>query len=853
MPTADGADGSPEEQAAEDARRFRLLYEHMELAVCLVDLHGRVLEMNNAAARMSGYTQSELVSRSALALTATAEDQVRARDICRQAVRRGRTGKPVTLELPRKGGGWLWVRVEASLLRSANGRPHAILLTAQDISRGREARQREKRLVELLGSVRDLNRQLREMHERLELAVSGGELGAWDWRVPTGRMQCSDRCGRILGYGPGELQPSLELWRSLVHPDDRQRMNDTLEALLAGRTESFQLEHRLQRRTGEWVWVVSRGRATERDPEGRPLRVSGTLLDISERKRYEEELLLSRERYATYVRLTTDGIYRFELDEPIPTSLPVEEQVELGFDRAYLAEANDAYARMYGYSRGDELVGKRLVELFGGRDNPTNRAYLRQLVENGYRVEHALSREIDRDGRERYFRNTQFALVENGMVTRTWGTQHDVTELIQTQNALREREERLRHHARELTEQRRVTQKMFDTNPNVLYVFDVDLRRAVYRNRYLASSLGYSPRQINEMLPDAIFVLIHPADYPRFQNHIGAMHDAADGEIRSFEYRMRSADGAWRWFLSWDTPFERKEDGTVARIIGTAVDITDLKNAQADLEQYQHRLEMRNEQLSRMNRSLEQANRRLRELDKLKSDFVSVASHELRTPVTSVLAFTQILLSAAETISPQTRHTYLKTIESEARRLGVLAADLLDISRIESGRSELHLETASLPAIVVEVIDSLDIPPHRVVSLHTDEAGAQPLVCDPGRIRQVLGNLIENAVRYGTHIRVSVSGDAHERRVDVADNGPGIAPRDLERVFDKFYRVRGDKTPGKGSGLGLAIARDIVRAHGGSIWAESTVGEGSTFHFTLQAPPVEQEPAADTPRAMHTT
>lgn len=959
---------------SDEVRWFEVFFGRSRIAAFVIELNGEVTAVNDAALRMLGYGREELPSVSLPSVLATDADVVGAYQFRERLLRNNAATEPVVLRVRRKDGAMRWTEVECTLLTHEGGEAYAVFGTAVDISRTVSAEQREARLVDLLCSVRGAHEQLRRIHGELEQAVSGGELGAWEWIVPAGDIRCNDRCKRMLGYEPRELTPTFELWRDLVHPDDRHHVGETIDPLLVGRTQRFELEHRLRHKSGEWIWVVSRGRVVERDSEGRPVRVSGALLDIDRHKRAEEQLRLSRERYATYMRLASDGIYRVEFDRPVPIRLPADQQVEQFYEHAFVAEANDAMARMYGYARGEDLVGKRLEEFHGGRDREVNRAFLRRFVEGGNRVENVLSREVDREGTERYFRNTVFGLVEDGHLTRVWGTQHDVTELMRAQEALRQSEERFRRlaetirvipwesdiaasaftyvgpravdilgypleawlergfweahiapedrdaairmcnrrieegavdytleyrmtaadgrlvwifdiakviredsrpvrlrgfliditrqkqtqealerHTRELAHQRRLTQKIFDTNPDVLYVFDLDKRSVVFRNRYVTRSLGYTVEQLNRMMPNISTDLMHPADLPDFLAHVDAMRDAAENEIRSLEYRLRAVDGGYRWFLSWDTPFERNEDGTVRQIIGTAVDITALKNAQADLERYQHRLEIQNEQLSSMNRSLEEANRRLQDLDRMKSDFVSVASHELRTPITSVLAFTQVLLSADETITAQSRRTYLQMIEREARRLGELASDLLDISKIESGRSELRLAAASLPSIAAEVIAGLTVPPDHSVSLQSDEAGNQPIVCDPGRIRQVLANLVENAVRYGTEVRVLVTGSASERRIDVSDNGPGIPPEELPRIFGKFYRARGDRTPGRGSGLGLAIARDIVRAHGGRIWADSTIGKGSVFHFTLNAnlAPGERAVEAEELRTVH--
>jgi PAS domain S-box-containing protein len=537
-----------------------------------------------------------------------------------------------------------------------------------------------------------------------------------------------------------------------------------------------------------------------------------TAYDVTAMVRMEEDLVRGTERYATYMRLTSDGIYRAEFSRPVPIGLPPEEQVDLFYIRVVIAEANDAQARMYGYERGEELVGKTLGEFHGGWGKEENREFLRGFVENGYRAVDVVSREVDRTGVERFFANNVFGLVEDGFLVRIWGTQRDVTGLKRAEEALRESEERFRR----LAEGIRL----------IPWESDIVKQRFIYVGPRAEEILGYP---VERWYEDTTFweKRIHPDDRKAVVEGCAERVESRMSDY-TMEYRMITADNRVLWFM--DIVNVVMEKGVPARLRGYFIDITEQKNAQAQLRRYQHELAGRNEELRRVNASLERAN-------DVKSEFVSIASHELRTPVTTVLAFTQILLEAADSLAPRERTAYLKVIEREARRLGELAGDLLDISRIESGRIELHRESVSLRGVAGEVVDAMSIPADRSVEVVGDEWGERPVRCDPHKIRQVLGNLIENALRYGTVIRVTVTGDERYRRVDVADNGPGIAPEHREKIFGKFYRVREDAHRGKGSGLGLAIAKGIVELHGGRIWVESIVGKGSVFHFTIEDAP----------------
>ncbi|HHY91896.1 MAG TPA: cell wall metabolism sensor histidine kinase WalK [Firmicutes bacterium] len=228
----------------------------------------------------------------------------------------------------------------------------------------------------------------------------------------------------------------------------------------------------------------------------------------------------------------------------------------------------------------------------------------------------------------------------------------------------------------------------------------------------------------------------------------------------------------------------------------------------------------------------------LRRLERMRTEFVASVSHELRTPLTAIRGFSETLLDGALEDKAAAEH-FLRIIDDEARRLTALIDDLLDLSRLELKRANLNLETFPLLPLVESIAASLK-PRLEKSGLTLKVAFARPdlsVHADKDRIRQVLLNLIDNSIKYtaaGGRIIVRAEAGEQEVRVQVEDSGRGITPEDLERIFERFYRV--DKARSRsegGTGLGLAIVKHIIELHGGKVEAQSEVGKGTTISFTL--------------------
>ncbi len=296
------------------------------------------------------------------------------------------------------------------------------------------------------------------------------------------------------------------------------------------------------------------------------------------------------------------------------------------------------------------------------------------------------------------------------------------------------------------------------------------------------------------------------------------------GVIRNLEVRRKRKDGVFIDVALAVSPINDKA-GNITAFLHLAKDITE---------------KMRYEQ-------------RLKELDRMKSDFVSNVSHELRTPLTAIKASVDNMLDGITGPLGEKQARYLTRIKSNTDRLARLINDLLDLSRIEAGKIDLKPTHLLLVTLTKEVAESLrPVAVEKLISLEV----ASPDIgmtawADRDKVIQVLMNLISNAVKFTPQhgkVTLAIQKNGNEWvQISVSDTGPGILPKEANKIFAKFYQIAPlGKEKTKGTGLGLAISKALVEMHGGKIWVESKVGRGSTFCFTLPAQrPIKTEPPAN--------
>lgn len=289
-------------------------------------------------------------------------------------------------------------------------------------------------------------------------------------------------------------------------------------------------------------------------------------------------------------------------------------------------------------------------------------------------------------------------------------------------------------------------------------------------------------------------------------------------------------------------------NGLLAQEAGALVEVNEqlvisMVRAQSDAEAAAQDIAFREltSTLRLESRRLSEENRQMVEAGRLKNLFLANMSHELRTPLQSIIGFSEILrLSAGPGMAPK-HLEYLDHIRSSGGHLLEIINDVLDLAKAASGKLEFHPETVNLPQVVQEVVDMLQPAARRkAVVVSTEiQPGLGPLVLDRTRLKQALSNYLSNAIKFshtGGSVTLRVRADGQGSfRVEVQDNGVGIAAADQSRLFVEFQQIDSSSTrQHQGTGLGLALTRFLVEAQGGNVGVRSELGAGSTFHFVLK-------------------
>jgi len=345
-----------------------------------------------------------------------------------------------------------------------DGRITGAVLAVRDITERKRARE----------APRESEEYFKTTFEQAAVGVAHVALdGSW--------IRVNQKLCDILGYPSEEL---LRLtFQDITHPDDLDRDVGHLRRMLKGETDTYSTEKRYFRKDGSVVWInLTVSLARERS--GEPKYFISVIQDINQRKRVEAALKRSEECYRTFVEHSTEGIWRVELERSLPADTPDDEQIEHIYRHAYLAECNDSLAHMYGFSRADELLGKRISQLLP-RSIPENVQYLRTFVHYGYQATDVESRGIDRWGNLRYFLNNFTGFVENGSLVRVWGTRRDITESRRIEEALRHSEELYRMVVEQAAES--------------IFLVDAKTKYILEANDAFHRSLGYTAEEMQRL------------------------------------------------------------------------------------------------------------------------------------------------------------------------------------------------------------------------------------------------------------------------------------------------------------------------------------------------------------------
>jgi PAS domain S-box-containing protein len=652
--------------------------------------------------------------------------------------------------------------------------------------------------------------ELRRSEERLRMAQQAAGASLWDMD-----LESSPRSehGEVWD-DPIASPPSYRELLSRVHEGDLERLQQAVQGALDGH-DGIDIQFRILHPVhgDRWLHMVAR---PVRDDTGRPHRIAGIALEITQHKRAEQKLEQRARELEDLYRLSeavakaarVEDVHEIALDAL--TSMPGTDRASIllfdadgvmrfkawrGLSDAYraaveghtpwTAEDTDPEPITVADVMQDAAMAPFRETIVG--ENIRALAFIPLLFEGRVLGKFMLYRQDPHDWPEEEIRRAQSVANHVAFSLRS----------KLAQQALKESEERFRALA--------------EAVPDIVFVAGTDGGRE-YVNQRFCEFTGMSQQ---EAIGWDWMKAVHEEDSENIRE--AWRRSIATGDGFEMTYRMRSSTGRYRWFMGRATAI-RDRTGEIVKWFGTSTDIDALIQTEQDLAFHAA-------QLARSNTDLE--------------DFAYVASHDLKEPLRGISNYSTFLLEDYGSQLPADGREKLETLVRLSKRMYQLLDHLLEYSR--AGRTDLAVQDVALEDVVARSLEAvrarLDQDQVDVV-VHTPLPRIQ---CDPLRIGQVLGNLVVNAVKYNEsaakRVEIGVKPTAEGMAVFVRDNGIGISPQHKESVFRMFKRLHARDRYGGGTGAGLAIVKKIIQRHNGRIWLESTPGEGTTFYFTVGTPP----------------
>ena len=891
--------------------------------LCIADLEGHFIKTNNSWGEILGYSTDELSKRHFLDFVHPEDRQATLEAMA--ILVRGDAVLHFTNRYRCKDGSYRHIEWRS------RPKGNLIYASARDVT---ERTQMEEKL--------------KTERNRLAGIIAGTRAGTWEWNIQSGETIFNERWAEMLGYTLEEISPvSIETWKKCAHPDDLKKCVEKLEKHFRGELDYYECESRMRHKSGEWIWVLDRGKVVSWTVEGKPLLMMGTHLDITESKKAEEEqeailettpdgffildantrILEVNNAYCTILGYTRDELLKMSIPDFEATEKPddVENRkqriLQVGFDRfqtkqrrkdeslidlevsvsllrehggkmvvfarditerkkseeeqkailettpdgflildanARAIEVNNAYCTMLGYTR-DELLEMSIpnIEAVEKPEDVKNR--IQKLLQVGF--DRFQTKHRGKDGSLIDVEVSVSLLREHGGKMVVFA--RDITEQKKAQRALTEQTELQKVLMNISNDFINIALEKTDeainsalamlgqfTHTDRAYIFMYDHEQKVCRNTHEWCSEGITPHisklqevpyeRITEWVESFISgnpMLIHDVETFELDNKIRQFLESR--EVQSVLVLPMMDRTTCVGFVGFDAvkskhDFSEKERNLLRLFALIMVNVLNRIKTEAELTAAKEKAEI---------------------ASRAKTEFLANMSHEIRTPLNGMIGFTELLKNTE--LSPVQRQFVENANESGRTLLGIIN-DILDFSKIEAGMMELDIIKTDIVELLNNSADIIKFAAGKKnleVLLDIDSAIPRYAMVDPVRLKQILANLMSNAVKFTEKGEVElkaryspINSSRGTLSLSVRDTGIGIAEAQKEKLFKAFSQADSSITRKfGGTGLGLIISEKIARKMGSSIHIESVEGKGTTFFFDLiieteageASPPVE--------------
>ncbi len=610
---------------------------------------------------------------------------------------------------------------------------------------------------------------LEQSEADLKNVIFGSNAGTWDWYIKTGKVTFNERWAEILGYTLAELEPvSIKTWETLAHPDDLKESDRLLNEHFEGKTEFYSFDSRMKHKDGSWVWVTDRGRVVEWDEAHKPVRMTGTHIDITKLKEIQKSLEESEEKFRAL----------FERSSAV--------MLLINPDDGNIIDANQAAENFYGWTIS------QLKEMSIRQINTLDPNVVSRHMEEATQAKNVLF-EFKHKRADGSVRDVE--VFSNGIVI---GGKKVLFSIISDITKRKNAEESLAIKIEELQQFREAVSNASDH----IVISDVE-GKIIYANKGAEQMTGYSKEEMIGKTPAIWGGQMPKKFYEELWHQIKELKQPFAGEITN-----------------------KRKNGLLYE---SEVSITPIINIEGNIEYFV---------------GVERDITKAKQIDRSKSEFVSVASHQLRTPLTAINWYSEMLLSGDAGKLNKKQNLYVSEVNASSMRMSELVTALLDVSRIELGTFSSSPKELDIIQVADSVIKEIQVNIKARNQKVIKEYGAKKIIeiMDQTLVRMIIQNLMTNSTKYtkeGGQINLSINKNEKEIEIKVKDNGYGIPLNQQDKVYNKFFRGENiTQYAPDGTGLGLYITKQMVEKVGGNISFISEEGKGT--EFTVKLPVIKE-------------